>query len=286
MSGTATTEAAHRHLTPSLFRARVMHLRVMPGGTRTHRFRYSVFRFWLDIDRLSTTFAGLRLAGHNRFNIFGFYERDHGPRDGSALRPWVETLLAREGVETPATIMLYCFPRMLGYEFNPLAVYFAYDAQGNPTGIVYQVRNTDGDLSPYTVNLRNAGPRHTAQKDFYVSPFIDNRQQYAFTLDVKPDHLNLRIRLDGSDGLTMIASENARSEPLTNRTLLSRALCQPFMTLKITAGIYFEAVRLRLKGAEFYKHPGNNGRYAAANAPYPVNTARHGVRNVKARETP
>lgn len=246
---------------PSLYLARVMHLRVMPRRTRTHQFRYAVFRLWLDIDRLPETLGRLRSVGHNRFNLFGFYERDHGPRDGSALRPWIETLLAREGVAHPARIMLYCFPRMFGYEFNPLAMYCAYDEGGALTGVVYQVRNTDGDLSPYVANIARDGLRHKAAKDFYVSPFIDAEQRYSFTLTEPGETLALRIRLDSPQGLTMIATETAEARPLTDPALLRLALLRPFMTVKITAGIYFEALRLRLKGAAFYKHPGNDGLY-------------------------
>lgn len=239
-----------------------MHFRILPKRHREHQFRYSVFRLWIDIDKISETLRQFWTVGHNRINLYGFYERDHGPRDGSSLRPWVETLLAREGVVPPKTIMLYCFPRMLGYEFNPLAMYCAFDAAGVMTGVVYQVRNTDGDLSPYVVNLKRDGARHDADKNFYVSPFIDSNQRYAFTLTTALNRISLKIRVDGCDGLTMIASENAEAETLDNRALLSLWLHQPFMTLKITIGIYFEAVRLRLKGAKFYKHPGNGGHYS------------------------
>jgi len=239
-----------------------MHLRVLPKRARKHQFRYSLFRLWLDIDRVSETLSKLRTIGHNRFNLYGFYERDHGPRDGTALRPWVEHHLAREGVPKPARILLYCFPRFLGYEFNPLAMYCAYDADETLTGVVYQVRNTDGDLSPYVANIARDGLRHGAEKNFYVSPFIDGNQRYGFTLNTPDETLSMRIRVDGKDGLTMIATESADRQQLTDAVLLKLALLRPFMSFKITLGIYFEAVLLRLKGARFYKHPGNRGRYS------------------------
>lgn len=246
---------------PCLYLARVMHLRVLPDRARQHRFHYTLFRLWLDIDRLAETAKGLRLLGHNRFNLYSIHERDHGPRDGSPLRPWVEEHLAAEGVARPARIMLYCFPRVFGYEFNPLAMYCAYDAGDALSGVVYQVRNTDGDLKPYAVNIEAEGLRHGAAKDFYVSPFIDGDQSYAFTLSEPQETLALRIRVDGQHGLTLIATENADARPLTDAALLRLLFLRPLMTVKITAGIYFEALRLRLKGASFYKHPGNNGIY-------------------------
>jgi DUF1365 family protein len=253
--------AANASMIPALYRARVMHLRVLPKRTRKHQFRYSVFRLWLDIDRLSDTLSRLRCVGYNRLNLYGFYDRDHGPRDGSSLRTWADAMLSTVGVARAHRIMLYCFPRMFGYEFNPLAMYCAYDAQGVLSGVIYQVRNTDGDLSPYVVNVAREGLRHDAEKAFYVSPFIDGDQRYSFTLTPPQEMLAMRIRVDGRGGLTMIATESAQRQTLTDGALLKLALLRPFMTLKITLGIYFEAVRLRLKGAKFYRHPGNDGLY-------------------------
>jgi len=229
-------------IAPSIYVTRIMHLRVLAERARKHQFRYSVFRFWLDVDRIDQTLRSLRLVGHNRFNLFGFYERDHGPRDGMSLRPWVENLLRNEGIERPTRIMLYCLPRVFGYEFNPLAMYCAYDAQDKLTGVVYQVRNTDGDLSPYVANIERDGLRHGSEKTFYVSPFIDGNQHYGFTLRPPSDAVSAR--------------------KLTDAVLLKLALLKPLMSFKITIGIYFEAIRLRLKGAPFFKHPGNNGLYA------------------------
>ena len=251
---------------PALYDGRLMHLRLIRrrGGVKPHRFSYRIFRMWLDIDRIGETLGRLRLVGHNRFNLMSFRERDHGPRDGSALRPWVEALLASEGVQRPARIMLMCFPRMLGYAFNPLALYVAYDQAGAPVGAVYQVRNTDGDLSPYAVNLHREGLRHGRHKNFYVSPFIDADQHYAFTLRPPDEAFALRIRVDGDGGLTLIATENAERRVLSDWNVVRLSMLRPFATWKVKAAIYFEAVRLRLKGAQFHEYPGDGGHYDAA----------------------
>lgn len=245
----------------ALYHARVMHLRRMPDGRRKHRFAYRVFRLWMDIDRMGD--GNSRWLSHNRFNLLSLHDRDHGPRDGTALRPWADTLLARHGIARPARIMLYSFPRMLGYAFNPLSMYVGFDAANTPMAVIYEVRNTDTDISHYVFPLAgNAPHRHATDKDFYVSPFISADQRYSFTLGEVDDTIALRIRLDGIDGLTMIAAENGTRAPLTNRTILRACAAMPLMTMKVIAGIYWEALRLRLKGAHFFRHPGNNGRYA------------------------
>lgn len=245
---------------PALYRARVMHLRRMPDGRRVHRFAYRVFRVWVDLDRLGDW--PLRRLSHNRANLAALHDRDHGPRDGSPLRPWADALLARHGIARPARLMLYTFPRVLGYAFNPLSMYLALDAEGAPAAVIYEVRNTDTDMSHYVHPLSGPPPwRHVSAKDFYVSPFIAPEQAYAFTLGGAGADLALRIRLDGEDGLTMIAAENGTREALTDRALLRACAAMPLMTVKVIAGIYWEALRLRLKGARFFRHPGNRGRY-------------------------
>ncbi len=250
-------------LAPALYRASVMHLRRLPDGKRRHQFRYRVFRLWLDLDRIDETAAGLRWLSHNRFNLLSLYDRDHGPRDGSALRAWVDARLAADGITAPAHVFLYTFPRLFGYTFNPLSAYIGCDAAGKPRCVLYEVRNTDTDISHYAFDLTGDTPpyRHEAEKNFYVSPFIDADQRYSFTLDTRDETFSVRIRLDNEGDLTLIATENAYRCPLDDRTIWSAVRSIPFMTFKIIIGIYWEAVRLRLKGAHFYRHPGAKGRY-------------------------
>lgn len=232
----------------------------MPDGKRVHRFVYNVFRIWLDVDRMG--WDDLRWLSHNRANLLSIRDRDHGPRDGSALRPWADGLLARHGIAPPARLMLYTFPRLLGYAFNPLSMYLGLDTDSTPIVVIYEVRNTDTDMSHYVFPLTGPAPwRHGTAKDFYVSPFISPEQTYAFMLDQTEETLAMRIRVDGEDGLTMIATENANDEALTDRAMLACCAAMPLMTFKVIAGIYWEALRLRLKGARFFRHPGNAGRY-------------------------
>jgi len=124
----------------ALYRGAVMHRRHRPVG---HAFRYRVFAMVLDLDRVGDAVGGLRLLSWNRFNLFSFHDRDHGARDGSALRPWVEQRLREAGVDGgDGPIRLLCFPRLLGYVFNPLSVYFCHRADGSLAAAVYEVKNT------------------------------------------------------------------------------------------------------------------------------------------------
>ena len=159
-----------------------MHMRLTPFA---HGFRYRVFTLLLDVDRMAETLAPLRLLRLGRFSLMSVRLGDHGPRDGSALRPWVEERLAEAGLPVPARIRLLAFPRILGYAFNPLSVYFCEDADGRLESVVYEVKNTFGDQHPYAMPARadaDGAVRHRQEKDFFVSPFIAMDQTYAFTI--------------------------------------------------------------------------------------------------------
>ena len=162
--------------TACLYSGHVMHMRLTPF---THRFRYRVFSLLLDIDRLDETLAPLWLLRLDRFGLLGFKRRDHGARDGSELRPWVEAELARHGLPEPHRIWLLSFPRILGFTFNPLSVYFCEDRTGALQSVVYEVKNTFGDQHAYVLDARadaDGAARHDQAKGFFVSPFIDMDQ--------------------------------------------------------------------------------------------------------------
>lgn len=242
-----------------------MHLRMPEAGgpRKRHQFRYSVFRLLLDLDRLDAIGSGLRLFSVGRWNLLSMYPRDHGPCDGGDLRLWVDEQLADAGIERPLRVLLYSFPRVLGYVFNPLSAYFCFDAKGHAVAVIYEVRNTLGDLHPYVIALGGDDAktaRHEVAKSFYVSPFISEEQRYGFTLsNPAGEALSLRIRLDGPQGLTLIATENMQRQTLSDRHIIGQCLRMPLMTAKVIVGIYWEAVRLRLKGAKMFPYPGRRG---------------------------
>ncbi|MEO1120226.1 MAG: DUF1365 domain-containing protein [Pseudomonadota bacterium] len=241
---------------PRMFVGDVMHLRLRP---KRHQFRYGVFCVWLDVDRLEETAKKLRLFSIDRFGLASFARRDHGPRDGSDLRPWVEARLAEAGLAKPDRIMLLCFPRILGYVFNPLSVYYCYDAAGSLTSVVYQVSNTFGDQHPYVIKVAenaDGAARHDQAKEFFVSPFIDMDKTYRFTIRPPDSRLAVRIKESDAVGEYLIATWNGDAEPLNDRRLAWRFATHPLMTLKVIVGIHWEALRLFLKGVRFLGHPG------------------------------
>lgn len=246
---------------PRLFVGDVMHLRLRP---KRHQFRYSVVSLWLDLDRLEETASSLRLFSLDRWGLAGFARRDHGPRDGSDLRPWVEARLADAGMPRPERIMLLCFPRLFGVVFNPLSVYYCYDADGALYAVVYQVSNTLGEQHPYVVPVaadEDGAARHRQDKTFYVSPFIEMDKTYRFTLRPPGEKLALRIKESDASGEYLIATWSGAAEPLSDRRLAWRFLTHPLMAVKVLGAIHWQALRLFLKGVRFL---GRKGAYARA----------------------
>ena len=248
---------AHR-----LYVGDVMHMRLRPFG---HKFRYRVFTSLLDIDRLDQ--AARRVFRINRFGLFSFNEKDHGARDGSALRPWVEALLTAEGLARPDRIMLLSMPRFLGFAFNPLSVYFCYDADGALQSVVYEVKNTFGDQIPYVIDIRtdaDGAARHEQAKEMFVSPFIEMDQTYRFTIRPPDEKLALRIKQSDGGADTLIAAQTGMARALSDANLLKLTATHPLAAVKVVAAIHWQALKLAIKGARFHRYPGPDGAFKNA----------------------
>ncbi len=246
-------------MTPSpirLYLGQVMHHRSHPFR---HRFRYRVFSLLIDIDRLPELNSRFRWLRYNRAGLLSFRDRDHGPRDGGALRPWVAAQAAAAGIEiADCRVELLCFPRVLGIVFNPIAVYFCTAPNGALRAVIYQVHNTFGEAHAYVAPGGQAGQdllRHAGDKVFHVSPFIGMAARYAFALRPPGERLSLSIRETTADGPLLSASLAARAVPASDRTLLRAALALPLMTAKVIGGIHWEALHLFRKGARYHRRP-------------------------------
>ena len=241
-----------------LYAGDVMHARMKPVP---HRFQYRVFTLLIDIDRLEEAERQSPLFSLGRFNLLGFNVKDHGRRDGSALRPAVEAMLAAAGhPEPPRRILLLCYPRVLGYVFNPLSVYFCYGAHERLTAVVYEVRNTFGELHPYVAPVRDgeAGPeglRQRRPKVFHVSPFIDMMQTYHFRLLPPGEAVRVRILETDKAGPTLAATFVGRARRFSTASILAECGRVPLMTLKVIAAIHLEALRLWWKGVPLQPDP-------------------------------
>ena len=241
-----------------LYFGRVMHKRLRPFR---HRLDYRVFSLYLDLDELPELSRRLRFFSHNRWNLFGFLDRDHGPRDGAALRPWIEGHLAEAGIDLEGgAVRLLCFPRLLGYVFNPLTIWFCYQRSGRLAAVLYEVRNTFGEKHGYLIPVgpaREPGAPilQSCDKGFYVSPFIGMDATYHFRLAEPNQRLAILIRQWAPEGELLIASQSGARRPLDDTTLLRAFFTYPLMTLKVIGAIHWQAVKLWCKGGTLVPRP-------------------------------
>lgn len=227
-------------LNSAIYVGHVVHQRHRP---KKHHLRYRVFSLLIDLDELPAL-DQLRWFAHNGAALFSFRDSDHG--DGLDLRDWVTAQLAVEGLPAPGRIRLLCYPRILGYVFNPLTVWYCDDAQGHPLATIYEVHNTFGERHTYV--LPATASEQAADKAFYVSPFIDMNCRYEFRLSPPDERLRVAIN-ETQDGLPLLyAAFTGERHDFSDATLLKLFVTHPLMTLKVTAGIHWEALRLILKG--------------------------------------
>jgi DUF1365 family protein len=242
----------------AIYLGKVMHARLRPV---LHRFSYRVMSLLIDLDRLDDADRQSRLFAVNRAALFSFHEADHGERNGAPLSAHVRRLAAERGVALAGgRIFLLCYPRLLGYGFNPLSIYFCYRVSGELALLIYEVRNTFGEIHPYVLPVEDGHRRgellrQSQTKQFYVSPFMEMETRYQFRLSLPHEQVKVRILQSDRAGPMLAATFSGRRQPLTSRSLLAAFLAIPLMTFKVIAAIHWEALRLWLKGVPLVPRP-------------------------------
>ncbi|MDP2412228.1 MAG: DUF1365 domain-containing protein [Pseudolabrys sp.] len=239
-----------------LYAGTVMHRRFKP---REHRLRYRVFWALLDLDEIPALGKSLRFFSHERFNLFGFYNADHGDGSATPLRTQVERHLDAAGLTLDGgRIRLLCMPRILGFVFNPISVYYCYHRDGALTALLYQVHNTFGQRHTYLIPVEDSPDTALEQrclKAFYVSPFMDMEIAYGFRVQLPAERIALVIEGSDATGPVITASLAGTRDALTDAVLLRKFFAFPLMTLKVVAGIHWEALKLWIKGMRLRPRP-------------------------------
>lgn len=235
----------------------VMHRRLFPVS---YRFLYRVFSLLIDIDRLGDLDKASRLFSHNRFNLISFHDRDHGPRDGSSLRAWIDRVLDRFGIDLQGgRVELLCFPRIMGYGFNPLSIWYCRDGDGRLRALLCEVKNTFGEQHGYLLHEHGQPMtwpvRQSRAKCFHVSPFIGMGADYHFRISEPAETLQITIREYENDRLMLAAAQVGEARPFSTPTLARALLGLPLMTVKVMLMIHWQALKIWLKGAPFFRKP-------------------------------
>jgi DUF1365 family protein len=238
-----------------LYECSVTHHRFTP---KVHHFQHGIFMFYLDLDEVEAVARKIFLFGCNRRNVYSFRDADHEPAGENPLKYRIATYLRRNGIELGpcSRVMLLTLPRVLGYVFNPVSVYYCFDEKDQPVCAVAEVGNTFCELKLYLLHRDELADGTTFKKivpkHFYVSPFSELDLSFDFRLKVPSQTLDIRINdLDGDQNVLSSTLAGRRSE-LSNRNLAWFTVKYPLVTLKVIFLIHWHAFRLWLKHAPFY----------------------------------
>ena len=240
-------------MTSSIYNGNVIHKRFAP---KIHHFRYSVFSLLIDLSELDYLNKKINFFSCNKFNLISFYEKDHGNRDGSSLIMWVKKNLEDNNINSKdIKVKLLCYPRILGYVFNPLSVFYIYDVDEKLICILYEVKNTFGEQHTYIFKVTKDSNliQNNCSKKFHVSPFIEMNWNYFFRLLKPGNKISVIIDQYDSEDKILYASQDGFRSDFNTKHLIISYLKHPIMTFKIILAIHFEAFKLWAKGIKFIK---------------------------------
>ena len=236
-----------------IYSGNVVHKRFKP---KVHYFKYKVFSLLIDLSEIESMEKNLKIFSFNKFNIISFYNKDHGARDGSSIKDWVINNLKKNNIDTnDIKIKLLCYPRIFGYVFNPLSVFYIYDKNLNLISILYEVKNTFGEQHTYIFKVTKDSNliQNNCSKKFHVSPFIEMNCNYFFRLLKPGNKISVIIDQYDSEDKILYASQDGIRSDFNTKHLIKSYLKHPIMTFKIIVAIHYEAFKLWAKGIKFIK---------------------------------
>lgn len=238
-----------------IYKGLVYHARHKPFF---HDYTYRVFGFFVDLDSLNKLHKSLKLFSLNSWNMTSLYNKDHGGRDGKNIKKWVIDSAQTLQVDlTDHRIYMLAFPRLWGYVFNPITIFFCYDQKGKLSHTLYEVKNTFGEQHAYLLPAESEKTiiQQEKGKNFHVSPFMHMDCRYVFRFEAPGEILNFAIHQFDDEGKLLTATWNGKKHPLCDSNILKTVLTMPLMTLKVITSIHWQALRLWLKGLKYIPKP-------------------------------
>ena len=248
-----------------LYEGQVKHSRYTP---KPHSFQYRIFYVYLDLDELDTVFNRLWLWSAKKFSLAWFREKDHEVINGMNLKNSIYQFIEdKTGKRPSGPVRLLTQLRYFGYVFNPVSFYYCFNKDDNKVEtIVAEVNNTPwGERHMYILPAtESVGESHIMKflpvKEFHVSPFMQMDINYEWGFNQPDNNLAVSMKNFTQGEMIFDAVMGLKKKKLSSRNCASALIRFPFMTLKIITAIYWQALKLLLKGTPVYDHPDKENR--------------------------
>jgi len=243
-------------LKSAIYRGQLEHSRLTP---KLHHFAYDVFMIYLDLDEIDTVLSLSKLWSTERFALARFKRSDFfGAEKLSIKAAVIQHIRKHTGENFDGSVRMLANLRYFGFLMNPLVTYYCFDRDERLQYIVAEVTNTPWhETHAYVLECHpdQNVQRMKFDKALHVSPFNDMDLQYRWTSNTPADALMLRLENWRGDAMEFEASLALKREAISSRNLQRTILRYPWMTLKVAAAIYWQALRLYIKGVPFVAHP-------------------------------
>lgn len=248
-------------LNSAIYHGNVRHRRLQPKG---HAFNYRLFMLYLDLQELDHAFDNCRFFSYNKKNLAYLKRCDYiGPPELSLYQSACDFVSGQTGTAFNGRIMLLTHLRYFGFTINPISCYYCFNQNDELQYIIAAVTNTPwNETHHYLIPANSKGEtKHQFAKTHHVSPFMPLDMQYHWYSNNPDKRLNLHLENWQNEKKIFDATLAMKKQPLTAKNLNRQLVHFPLMTVKIASAIYWQALKLALKGMKFYSHPkkSNNG---------------------------
>lgn len=243
----------------ALYVGHVTHQRLTP---KRHSLRHRVYWLLVDLQDVENLGSKLRFFSHNKTNFMSLYDRDHGDGTDTPLYPQAIAHLRNAGIQDDQIVVqLLCMPRVAGYDFNPLSVYFCSSRDGLPLAVIYEVNNTFGGRHSYVIPVASSATggngnadfgdgviRQQCEKEFYVSPFLDLDLGYRFATRAPAEHVSVAVQARKRDSAIINTALSGQRLKFTDRNILRLTMTHPMLPMKVMGAIHWHAFKMWWRG--------------------------------------
>ena len=248
----------------AIYEGKVRHRRFLPVK---NVFQYRLFMMYLDLSELNQVFHKRWFWSIGHWNLAYLRRKDHLGDPAASIDSAVRSIVQKEvGNEPSGPVRMLTHLRYLGHCFNPVSFFYCFDATDKRVEtIVAEVNNTpwhERNCYVLTEQLNDAADpwkHYRFKKNFHVSPFMDMDMDYDWRFLQTADRIQVHMQNFEKENKLFDATLSLRRTSLTGPALARVLIKYPAMTLQIISKIYWQALKLRLKGAHFYAHPSKRG---------------------------